>query len=545
VPSRLRSLVMVLLAVSAWAGARPVALAQTSGGFGLQPADDPRLAQNLSNAGSPFSPATDRFTLQSGAGATGYDSTNVRRQRAAQRARSRAQAAPQLSGAQAATARALSHDAPQRYRREVVPPPPGANGTSAPLVIVPIHRRQRLDPEPFAPLGVRAGSFLLFPSVELIGGYDSNPLRLQAGKPDAYTLAVVPELLVRSQWTRHALNADIRGGYLWYSRSFANVAALDPTTSIANGGIPESLDRPNAEARVIGRLDVHDRSHADAEARLTVGTDNPGSPNISAGLVQLPIFTRIGGSLGYTQNFNRLDVTVKGGIDRVAYQDSLLTDGSKSSNEDREYQQYSWALRSSYELTPAVRPFVEVLGDARRHDLPFDRNGIQRNSDAITGRGGTTFEFSRLLTGEASAGYLTRRYKDPTLPDLSGLVADASLIWVPTGLTTVTFTARSASDESVVASVSGLLRRDFIVQVDHAWRRWLIGTFRAGMGFDDYASNDTPRKDERFFLSAALVYKLSRDLQVRGELRRDWLKSSIDTASYEANAALIGIKWQR
>ena len=47
----------------------------------------------------------------------------------------------------------------------------------------------------------------------------------------------------------------------------------------------------------------------------------------------------------------------------------------------------------------------------------------------VTARAGTTFELTRLLTGEASAGYLTRQYKDPTLPELSGLVADASLIW--------------------------------------------------------------------------------------------------------------------
>jgi hypothetical protein len=65
------------------------------------------------------------------------------------------------------------------------------------------------------------------------------------------------------------------------------------------------------------------------------------------------------------------------------------------------------------------------------------------------------------------------------------------------------------------------------------------------MGFDDYASTTTPREDERFFVSAALVYKLSREFQVRGEVRRDWLKSNIPTADYEAKTALIGLKWQQ
>jgi len=252
---------------------------------------------------------------------------------------------------------------------------------------------------------------------------------------------------------------------------------------------------------------------------------------------------RVGGSLGYTQNFNRFDATLKGGADTIRYQESQLTDGTTSSNEDRDYHQYALSLRGSYDLTPGVKPFAEVSGDTRRHELPVDRNGIRRDSDAWTARAGSTFEFSRILTGEASAGWLVRKYKDPSLEDLSGLVFDASLIWLPTALTTVTLTARSASDESVVAAVSGLLRRDVAVQVDHAYRRWLIGTFRIGTGFDDYASFTTPREDDRYYVSGALVYKLSREFQIRGELRRDWLKSSIPSADYQANTALIGAKW--
>jgi hypothetical protein len=299
------------------------------------------------------------------------------------------------------------------------------------------------------------------------------------------------------------------------------------------------------ESRVMGRLDTHELSHADAEARFSLGTDNPGSPNVMAGLSRLPIYTRVGGSLGYTQNFNRFDATLKGGADSIRYQDSQLTDGTTSGNEDRDYHQYAISLRGSYDLTPGVKPFVEVSGDTRRHELMFDRNGIRRDSDAWTARAGSTFEVSRIMTGEISAGWLDRKYKDPTLPDLSGLVFDASLIWLPTALTTVTLTGRSASDESVVAAVSGVLRRDVAVQVDHSFRLWLIGTLRAGMGFDDYASTTTPREDERFFVSAALVYKLSREFQVRGEVRRDWLKSNIPTADYEAKTALIGLKWQQ
>jgi hypothetical protein len=34
--------------------------------------------------------------------------------------------------------------------------------------------------------------------------------------------------------------------------------------------------------------------------------------------------------------------------------------------------------------------------------------------------------------------------------------------------------------------VSGTLTRDFTLQADHSFRRWLIGTLKVGYGLDDY-----------------------------------------------------------
>ena len=62
-----------------------------------------------------------------------------------------------------------------------------------------------------------------------------------------------------------------------------------------------------------------------------------------------------------------------------------------------------------------MKPFVEVEGDSRVHDLPLDRNGYARDSTGGYAKGGTSFEFSRLLTGEISVGYAARDYVDPRL----------------------------------------------------------------------------------------------------------------------------------
>ena len=164
-------------------------------------------------------------------------------------------------------------------------------------------------------------------------------------------------------------------------------------------------------------------------------------------------------------------------------------------------------MRASYEVFPGVKPFVEFGADTRKHDLQFDRNGFQRDSQAITPKVGTTFEMTRKLTGEISVGYLTRQYEDP---NLAGSARHGLRRLAEMGghrLTTATLTGSSRGEESVVAGLSGALRRDVGVQVDHALRRWLIWTVRAGYGFDEYVGS-RPRRH-------AHVARHRADLQVQ------------------------------
>jgi hypothetical protein len=379
------------------------------------------------------------------------------------------------------------------------------------------------EEDPFAPTGVHAGSFYLLPAVEATGGYDTNASRVPGGVGSAFW-TIAPELQVRSDWSRHQLTADLRGSYTAYDRD-------------------ASLDRPQLNARVDGRIDVTRDTQINVEGRSIVSTDYAGSPDLTAGYSRLPIYTDVGTTLGVAHRFNRVEASLKGVYDRYDYQNTSLIGGGTSSNADRNYDDYSAVARVSYELTPGMKPFVEGTFDQRTHDLQFDRFGQQRDSQGLSGKLGTTFEFTRTLTGELAIGYLTRTYRDPVLPDLSGLTVDGSLIWVASGLTTVKFSAATRADESTLDAVAGVFRHDFNVQVDHALRRWLIATLSFGYGTDDYQGST--RLDDRYLASLALTYKLSREWQVRGELRREWLRSNVAGVNYDANVVLLGMRWQR
>ena len=194
---------------------------------------------------------------------------------------------------------------------------------------------------------------------------------------------------LRSQWSRHEFGADLRGSFTDYDQ------------------LPSS-NRPLVDAKTFTRIDVSRDTHVDTESRFLLSTDYPGSPNLPADIAKLPIFTSYGTTAGLTQRFNRLELSGKASVDRTAYQDSMLTDGTTSSNHDRDYNQYGGQVRASYEVMagrqavrrarrrhpparPAIRPqwlparLARAHAQGRHHvraQPQAHRRGLGRLSDA-------------------------------------------------------------------------------------------------------------------------------------------------------------------
>ena len=172
---------------------------------------------------------------------------------------------------------------------------------------------------------------------------------------------------------------------------------------------PIDLDRPDFIGHVDGRLDVTSDTRLLAQARLRVATDNPGSPNIQAGLAKYPVYATFGGTFGVDQNFNRLQISAGATVDRTVYQNSQLTDGTSTSNDDRNFNQFGGVGRVSYDLMPGLKPFVEVRGrQPRARPACSIATAMRAIPAADSVKAGTSFEFSRLLTGEIAIGYAAR-----------------------------------------------------------------------------------------------------------------------------------------
>jgi hypothetical protein len=136
-------------------------------------------------------------------------------------------------------------------------------------------------------------------------------------------------------------------------------------------------------------------------------------------------------------------------------------------------------------------------------------------------------------------------------------------VWTVNALTSVKLSAASTVGESTIAGVSGVLYRDVGLQVDHSFRRWLIGSAKIGFGIDTYKGADVvtgfdpicgcvvtspgggDRQDKRFSAGLGLTYKLSRTVQFKGEFRQDWLRSNVTGNDYSASIFMLGVRLQQ
>ena len=509
----------------------------TSGGSVADPTDDAKLRERNKPAPSRIGQIpVYGLPASNGASDSGFDTLNRARKKPklypgqAKPKSSPGPGSPAPDGAVVPNAR-LRLSIPPSETANKPPIPPAMAGT---VPGQPARKRLKVDDDPFGAVGDYVGGFLVKSALELTGGYDTNPGRTEVPRGSPFYI-VAPEFLAVSDWERHALVADLRGSFTGYGNTF-------PPTDGTVSSAPTNLDRPYFNGHIDGRFDVSSDTWLTAQLRMLLSTDNPGSPNVQAGLAKFPIYTTVGGTFGIDQNFNRLNVAVGGTVDRTDYTNSVLTDGTSTTNDDRDFIQYGGVGRVSYDLLPGLKPFAEFEGDTRVHDVTLDRSGYARDSSGGYAKVGTSFEFTRLLTGEIAVGYGERDYADPRLAKLDGLLVSSSLTWTATPLTTAKFYSTSSIDETTLPGVSGVLTHTYTVEVDHDFRRWLTAIGKFTFGTLDYQGDG--RFDKIYTAEADVVYKLNRNIWIKGTLRRDVLDSNILGSSSASTVGMVGVRLQ-
>ncbi|QIF82460.1 outer membrane beta-barrel protein [Brevundimonas sp. 'scallop'] len=343
-------------------------------------------------------------------------------------------------------------------------------------------------PQPaYDPLGIRAGGFTAFPRLQSGVVHDDNIFAAEDDPQPATTLRLTPEVVVRSNWSRHALETRARAE-IDRNLDFDS----ENTTDWSLGGA--------------GRLDVargvditvaadYARDH---EARTAAGA-GPGA--------RRPItFDLASTSLAATRSQGRLRLSAKAVVLRYDYRNGLSAAGAVIEQDDRDRTVARLTGRANYALSPATALFFQVARDDRNYRKVA--GSPERSSSGHEALAGVDFELGALIRGEVAAGYIRQDFQDAAYGDLDGFGGRARLSWFPTQLTTLTATAaRSVADTGVIDS-AGALRTDLSISVDHELLRNLILTAETAWSENGY--NGLDRTDTRFTAGVSAVYRLNR-----------------------------------
>lgn len=401
-------------------------------------------------------------------------------------------------------------------------PPAGFDPRAFSAEIEPIldRRPQQLFRfEPFTQKGIRTGTLVWLPEVEVAGTWFSNIFRSSQARSDIGA-SVRPTIRVVSDWRRHAFEASATGLASWL---------VDNSTE---------NDRAYAfETR--GRIDITRRTNVAGFLGRDVAQESRSSINTAATIGRRTDVITDRGAVTFNHRFNRLAVQLRGSVTDFGFDNSDV-----ASESNRNYTSYEQAARATWEFKPTLFGFIEAGLNQRDYSAIASADGISRSSSGEVVRVGVSFgNTSQRLRGEASIGFVRQKPDDERLSEISGVIIDANLAYRFNALTTLLLTARSDVVETTVAGSGGALQRSVGAEVRHAFLRQLIGTAGLSYAVQTFEGVDLDERELR--AGVGLEYFLSAEAQVFSTYQHTIFNSTEDGRNYDADEVRVGLRLRR
>ena len=383
--------------------------------------------------------------------------------------------------------------------------------------------RERPRPE-YEALGVRQGSFLIYPKVEVGAGWTDNIFAVENNPQDDTFVNIDPSIMAQSQWSLHALRL---------SAGLRHHEVLENSSESQTGYFASAEGRYDATPylTVAGRAGGNRRFEDRGSTNSPTGTAEP-----------IEVTTLNGGS---TVTLQRGRVRALGAVDYAAfdYADSRSTTGAEIDQDFRDQAVLRATGRGEYSISPDTALLGVV--SYTRTDYDTDTALLNRDSDEVRGLVGANFDLTALMRGEVGVGYISREYENAAYGSLDGLAALARLEYFPTQLVTVTGTLRRAIDDSTTPGSGGFFTNSATLTADYELLRNLIVGGRLDYRLDEFEGLD--REDRSTSATVGAQYLINRNIGL-GATASYTDRSSKGVAAgpeYDAVRVIFSIVFQR
>ncbi|MHA7776383.1 outer membrane beta-barrel protein [Roseibium sp. M-1] len=362
--------------------------------------------------------------------------------------------------------------------------------------------------------GIRLGSFTFTPQLTATSGYTDNRSQSSSGSAGSF-YRLSPDLSLTSDWSRHELDLAFRGSYTGY---------------------PGDTDDNEGDVFAAGnlRLDISEATQVTTSVSYTYSQEDDGSAESSGSTDTNQLLS---GNVSATRRVGILAATASVGADHNLYSSETVSESG------RDNTLYSASLRLDGNTGSILSPFVEGSLLLRRYDdTCSDALCEKRNANGYQVKGGVTIASGPKVTGELGAGWRIENIEDSRLEDLSGLVVDASLVWSPSRLTTVTAGLGTSFEATDIDNASGSIIYSGDLRLAHAFSDRLVAETGVGYSYRTYEGVSIEERTLTGF--GGLTFALTKNIALTTDYTHRRFDSSQDGSDYTENAVEAGLRFR-
>lgn len=359
---------------------------------------------------------------------------------------------------------------------------------------VSVLQRGRPD---YDALGIRAGSFLIYPEVTMAARYSNNLYYTDTNKIDDGAVTVAPSVTVKSDWSRNQL--QINGGVQlqrYFQETLRNQTPF-------NLGTQATLQIGNS-VQIIPQLQFY-RQY-----------ETPFTGETSSDSAILSHYSRKYGAIRAEYGSGQTKLTFS--VDDNIYKFSDIRSKSLAiiDQSDRDRNIARVTAQGQYAFTPSLSSYLQLEYANTDYDRTLLNGQPNRDAQGIRAIGGFNFDLASLLRGTIGLGYTHRNFRSGLYPSVGGFSAEGRLEYFPSELTTLTLAVRRVIEDSSLGGSRAFFDNRASVRVDHELRANLLVKATGEIIRQNYIG--TTDKANAYNLGAGAVYLSSRRLALKMDM---------------------------
>jgi hypothetical protein len=371
----------------------------------------------------------------------------------------------------------------------------------------------------FMPDGVRAGNYMLYPSLGTTVLFDDNIYATNKNRESDVRFEIVPVVRAKSQLPRHILDFAVGAKQTEYVKH----SELNTTDFRFNMDGALHFDNAHTLAlSVLTALEHEDRASPDAPRNAKEKTAVFHNRAI----------------LGLKRDAGRMYASFSTSIERWDFQDVKARNGSTIDQDDRDTMITAAQAKLGYRFSPGF----EVQGKLRAlRQSNYGASTIDFSAYGYEAVAGVMAQASPLLRWSIMGGYGVRDYDNQQLKVAGHSLLEAEIQWLPTQLMTVYGTAKRAYAEGIYGDGAGARMDNSIgARVEYEVLRNLVFTLGGEYRESEYFSEK--RRDQVAIGRAGFDYYYTKNWLFSAGVEHQNQRSNIEEDNLVRNRIWLSTK---